>query len=90
MKQQTAIEWLVDQLKEFAFIPEHHIGMGDIRVSQGYLDELAEQAKQMEKEQIVDAHGNRYVYKDEIGIVIDSVITGEQYYNETYNTSHNK
>jgi hypothetical protein len=36
LNNMTAVEWLVDQLKEFAFIPEHHIGMGDIRVSQGF------------------------------------------------------
>lgn len=52
MKRQTAVEWLIDQLKQLAFDPNHHIGMGDIRLTQGHLEELYEQAKQIEKKQM--------------------------------------
>ena len=82
MKQQTSVDWLVDQLKELAFIPEHHIGMGDIRITQGYLDELAEQAKQMEKEQIVNAYYQCGRDNFEHIKVINKSAT--EYYNETY------
>ena len=66
---QTAVQWLA--------LRYHH--------RQGYLsqEDIAE-AKQMEKEQIIDAykHGqnNGYMYKD----VGNDIINAEQYYNETY------
>jgi hypothetical protein len=63
MKKQTAVEWLVEQLK-----------------LEGY-DHTVEQAKAMEKEQMIDAYNegsnqNGFPLKHE----------AEQYYNETYNT----
>jgi hypothetical protein len=60
MSKQTAVEWLVEQMK---------------------LDELynadyfIQQAKEMEKEQIIEAHGAKQYHK---------TVNGEQYYNETY------
>ena len=60
--KQTAVEWLVEEIhKNIEFIP----------VS------MQEQAKEMEKEQIIDAfdEGNPN------GFIIKC---GEQYYNETY------
>ena len=81
--KQTAVEWLVEQLRQLAFNPKTHLGMGDIRVTQGLLDELSEQAKQIEKEQIINAFG--------IGCQVESTrLIGyhemaEQHYNETYN-----
>lgn len=60
-KQQTAVEWLAEQLKR-----------------QGFLYDLdIEAAKQMEKEQIIDA----YYYDSNSDLIKDD---GEQYYNETY------
>ncbi len=62
MAQQTAVEWLVEQL-----IPEdQHEGIMDI----------IEDAKQREKEQIIDAF--------DIGTTDENII-GKEYYNETYN-----
>lgn len=49
-KQQTAVEWLVEQLRQLAHNPKTHLGMGDVMVTQGCLDDLLQQAKQMEKE----------------------------------------
>lgn len=54
-KQQTAVEWLIDQLRQLSHSLEAHLGMGDIRVTQGMIDDLEEQAKQMEKEQLENA-----------------------------------
>jgi hypothetical protein len=53
--KQTAVEWLFEQLRQFAFDPNHHLGLGDIRLTQGQIDELQEQAKEMERQQIIDA-----------------------------------
>ena len=61
MAQQTAVEYLVEQLKERGYaghFPPHL---------------LFEQAKQMEKEQIIKAYDNGIRFAP-----------GEQYYNETY------
>jgi len=42
------------------------------------IKKVFEQAKAMEKEQIINAHGLKYYD------IIEEVINGEQYYNETY------
>ena len=70
--KQTAVEWLL-------------LRISIAGVSQGtglYLDELLDQAKQMEKDQIIDSFG--------VGCQVESTrLIGyqdiaEQYYNETY------
>jgi len=68
MKQQTAVEWFFENLNS------HKIQLT--------ANELFEQAKQMEKEQIKDAFDegeNREFYKRP---------QAEQYYNETYGTTN--
>ena len=71
MAQQTAVEWLVEQL----------LG-GKLLVPS-----LIEQAKQMEKKQIIDAvdWGNRKGYDEHTLTVIYDL--DEQYYNEVYGTN---
>jgi predicted transcriptional regulator len=67
-KKQTAVEWLVEEInkngeeihKNGNWIPTHMI----------------EQAKQMEKEEIIDSYEQGDKYKLNF--------SGEQYYNETY------
>ena len=61
----TAVEWLFDQ------IPLEWTIKGSAK-------KIFEQAKQMEKEQIIKAHGLKYYDINE------ETVTGEQYYNETY------
>jgi hypothetical protein len=43
----TSIEWLIEQLRQLAHNDKHHLGMGDIRITQGMLDDFYEQAKEM-------------------------------------------
>ena len=69
MKQITAVEWLINQIKEDQSIKAK---------SMGEWNTVFEQAKEMEKEQIIDAID--YAYFDEDG----NQMTGEEYYNETY------
>lgn len=58
--KQTAVEWLIEQLSdEFS----------------NYPDAIIEQAKAMEKEQIMDAH---------LEGQINWEMNGKQYYNETF------
>jgi hypothetical protein len=66
-KQQTAVEWLVNELRN----------------GKEFNDELIEQAKEMEKEQIIESYcqGCADIIKDED---IFPRETSEQYYKETY------
>jgi len=67
----TAVEWLAEELT----LPEY----GD---NPQWVQDAIEQAKEMEKEQIIDAYETElYQYKTEI--------SGEQYYNETFKTKQN-
>ena len=65
-KNLTAVEWLQAKFNKWAegrvFIPQ----------------DILEQAKQMEKDQIIDAHYQGY--RNDIG----TTEVSEQYYNETY------
>ena len=61
--KQTAVEWLFNQL-EF-----------DESVSMDNIEEIFEQAKEMEKEQIMDTFNNGYLNHSR---------NAEQYYNETF------
>ena len=73
MSKQTAIEWLEDQIECFG-------NKHELQMSWATLDELLEQAKAMEKEQIIKSN------RDGVDMIVDKnpFITGEDYYNETY------
>jgi hypothetical protein len=60
MKKQTAVEWIEE------VIDKRHMG--------SFLKSLIEKAKEMEKEQIIDAYETSHI----------SMMTSEQYYNETF------
>ncbi len=72
--KQTSVEYLVEQLKEYDFSPRDNTYLIEIPV--WIWKEKVEQAKEMEKEQIIDA----YKY----GNQSDVYFKPEQYYNETY------
>ena len=66
MKEKTAVEWLVDVLSNY-----------DSKMIELFNKEI-EQAKQMEKQQIVEA----FIGWD--SDTEDNLEVGEQYYNETF------
>ena len=69
----TAVEFLVTKLNDKVdYIP---IKMWD------EIKEIIQQAKEMEKQQIKDAHLTGLIYPLEI----EASVQAEQYYNETYN-----
>ena len=75
--KQTSIEWLVDQLKEYDFSPRDNTYLIEIPV--WIWKEKVEQAKEMEKEQII------YAYEDGmLNTEMNGTFTGEIYYNENY------
>jgi len=71
--KQTAVEWLIEQL------------FGDNEII-GCSDELLHQAKEMEKEQIIDAWDDAYDKgtRDRIEKISNPVGNAEQYYNKTF------
>jgi hypothetical protein len=70
MKKQTAVEWLIQNIVEDQTIKAK---------SMSEWTTIYEQAKEMEKEQIIDAHNQGYAdgYRDNGTSPIE-------YYNETY------
>ena len=80
MAQQTAVGYIISQLRQLAFNENTHLGMGDVRVTQGLIDELEEQAKEMFEKQILDA-----ICMNQNGLLRrKTVLEAKQYYNETY------
>jgi len=79
MKKQTAVQWLVEQLKEYDFADIKDNDYYIIKIPCWVLTEKKEQAKQMEKKQIKKA------YKDfhDLGHIYG--LDTEQYYNENFN-----
>ena len=71
-KQMTAVEWLEKELYEWAggrfYFPPHFF----------------EKAKEMEKEQIIDAHLNGQSEFDTDAYRYEVVANAEEYYNETF------
>jgi hypothetical protein len=75
MKTQSAVQWLVEQLTyENGFAARLTSFNGDSNVS-----EIVEQAKQMEKEQIIEAYDDGWLYNNQ------GKYNPEQYYKEKYN-----
>lgn len=71
--KETAVEWLIHQL-----ITENEVTL------KGENYKLFELAKEMEKEQIIDAC-NQTEFEDIDGMGIHETITkGEEYYNQTF------
>jgi len=69
--RQTAVEWLLFEMSKFGLL------------SDGIPKEIHNQAKEIEKQQIIDAHGKKT--KQSRGISnYTYILTGEEYYNETF------
>lgn len=77
--KQTAVEWLIHQL-----ITENEVAL------KGENYKLFEIAKEMEKEQIIDAC-NQTEFENIDGMGIHETITkGEEYYNEIFKSEQNE
>ena len=75
MAQETAVEWLVEQLELIWSIENLPKYIAKKK-------EVIDQAKQMEKEQIIDAH-NHGEYNSQFIDALDD-INGIEYYKKTY------
>lgn len=87
MAQQTSVEWLEKQLLSHTKIENSkYIQQEIIDIAVWQFNKYLEQAKQIEKEQIIEAHGKKINggFRSN-GDFFQEEINGEQYYNETYN-----
>ena len=76
----TSVEWLEKQLLSHTKIENSkYIQQKIVDIAVWQLDKYLEQAKQMEKEQISEAHRNGAAK-----ITLKEYKSGEQYYKETY------
>jgi hypothetical protein len=73
-KQQTAVEWLAEQIRNYK-TPLNMGGVYFVFIHQDMINRFEQQAKEMEKEQIMKAY--------DAGDA-DRVYQPQQYYNETY------
>ena len=71
--KQTAIEWLEENLLFEPWAEEHF----------EYNKECWDKAKEMEKQQIVEAHGNKLKKSKDVGNY-EYWVSGEDYYTKTF------
>jgi hypothetical protein len=79
--KQTAVEWLFEQLcsDKLSWNKDSNGKLFFDKIT----SDILQQAKEMEKQQIIDSHGNQT--KKSGGITNHTyILTGEQYYNETF------
>lgn len=86
-KNQTAVEWFIEQLKEYDFSnfkdsENYHIS---IEIPVWVFKEKEKQAKAMEKNRIIDAHIEGQRVFDKYHHTQWTTDQAEHYYNETYN-----
>ena len=86
--KQTAVEWLVEQLNEHIRKSAHNKldtkRSGDYRIGLRKAIDFCEQAKEMEKQQIIDAWNNGQ--SDGVSVVSQQLYEpAKKYYNETFN-----
>jgi ribosome biogenesis SPOUT family RNA methylase Rps3 len=88
MSKQTAVDWMRQSIEntsihwgdEFFFTQKGEIiNYIVIKIQHEKLDEFLTKAKQMEKEQIIDAFHSKKII---------NTISAEQYYQETYGGDH--
>jgi len=79
---KTAVQFFESELRKLAFDKNHHLELGDIRITQGMIDELSQRMQEMEKEQIMNAY--KEGCSDSILDESTDEIRAEEYYNETY------
>jgi hypothetical protein len=78
MSKQTAVEFLIEKLNQ---CEPMYSGIQSNEHKE-YIDILIEKAKEMEKDQIINAHGDEQSYLQDDGSW--KKVYAEQYYNETY------
>lgn len=79
MSKQTAVDWLIEQLKEYDFADIKDSENYIIKIPAWVLTEKQEKAKEMEKEQIISAHRHGLIHVFE-----NPIDASDDYYNRTF------
>jgi hypothetical protein len=82
--KQSAVEYLAEKLLENQTYDRDGYVIIDLSVE--HLEYLVQRAKEMEKEQIIDAHGNKLKKSRDTGNY-EYWFSGEDYYNKTFKTN---
>ena len=82
---QTTVDWLIEQIEQQVYRIDHKDNRINISISFEDLMSIKKQAKQMEKEQIINTYLNACARVTPYGYYNDSA---EQYYNETYGSNN--
>jgi len=80
--KQTAVEWLVERIKLDSKSKENSNGGISFTIGLSKIDKIFEQAKEMEKEQMIDAFVE--CWKENMPEGYECKQSAEQYYNETF------
>ena len=81
---QTAVEWLVEQIKDYDFTDPKTNEYLIFKIPLYSFIEKIEQAKEKEKEQIIEARIDGITCAAAFQEMPSKYTTGEQYYNQTY------
>ena len=81
---KTGVEWFVEEIKFHAELRQIFKGRVSFIIGESKIDELLEQAKEMEKEHIIDAYNTSFSLRDK------PYSTAEKYYKETFKSEQNE
>lgn len=81
--KQTSVEWLNTQISLYSKIKENSKGKISFTIGLSKIDELFKQAKEIEKEQIIEAHGNKLKRSRDEGNY-EYWFSGLDYYNKAF------
>ena len=73
--KQTAVEWLEKVYSDACYNNMTH----NIQISKDFIPNIIAKAKEMEKQQIIDAYAD-----GRISVVSGKIISYDEYYNETF------
>jgi hypothetical protein len=82
-EKQNAVEWLIEQIKEYDFSPRDNTYL--IEIPSWIFKEKIDIAKELEKQQIIDAFEEGKDIEYEYHINDEPRIGAEQYYKEIFN-----
>jgi hypothetical protein len=87
----TAVEWLDNRLKDESVLMQNSEGYY-ICIRVETLEELINQALKMEREQIIEAHGDKQKIKSNPDSLVayGYTYTGEMYYNDKFKNKNNE
>jgi hypothetical protein len=80
--KQTAVEWLIEQVKDYDFAPASDDDEYVIVIPKWILSAKRDEAKAMEREQVIDAYIECWMYDGGNGD--HKLPEADEYYNKTY------